>query len=402
MAERIYTVTEIARDIKRVLEQFIAPVWVEGEVSNFTISRAGHIYFSLKDQTAVLNCTIWRSQSLSIPFQIVNGMRLLVFGNITTYAMQSQYQLNVQQVRAAGLGSLYLAFEALKKKLSAEGLFDAERKKPIPLYPTRIGLITSESGAALRDFLQISRRRNPSITIYIYPALVQGAEAAATIIAGIKLFNRLQNVDFIVITRGGGSLEDLWAFNEEPLVRAVAQSAIPLVSAVGHEVDFTLCDFAADLRAPTPSAAAEMTIPERSHILNFIDQTCNKIAQNIRMRLSNFHKEIDNITKRLFLNRPWELLRQRIQRIDELEGRIVKAINTRILSVQVELDNFHKTLEVMNPRAIMERGFAIVYHWPDKKIIKSISEVAVGEQVSVELKDGEFQAKTEIIQSHKN
>ncbi|HQQ84472.1 MAG TPA: exodeoxyribonuclease VII large subunit [Candidatus Marinimicrobia bacterium] len=402
MAERIYTVTEIARDIKRVVEQFIAPVWVEGEVSNFTISRAGHIYFSLKDQTAVLNCTIWRSQSLSIPFQIVNGMRLLVFGNITTYAMQSQYQLNVQQVRAAGLGSLFLAFEALKKKLSAEGLFDPERKKPIPLYPTRIGLITSESGAALRDFLQISRRRNPSIAIYIYPALVQGAEAAATIIAGIKLFNRLRNVDFIVITRGGGSLEDLWAFNEEPLVRAVAQSAIPIVSAVGHEVDFTLCDFAADLRAPTPSAAAEMTIPERSHILNFIDQTCNKMAQNIRMRLDNFHKEIDNITKRLFLNRPWELLRQRIQRIDELEGRIVKAINSRILSAQVELDNIHKTLEVLNPRAIMERGFAIVYHWPDKKIIKSISEVAVGEQVSVELKDGEFQAKTEIIQSHKN
>ena len=402
MAERIYTVTEIARDIKRVLEQFIAPVWVEGEVSNFTISRAGHIYFSLKDQTAVLNCTIWRSQSLSIPFQIVNGMRLLVFGNITTYAMQSQYQLNVQQVRAAGLGSLYLAFEALKKKLSAEGLFDAERKKPIPLYPTRIGLITSESGAALRDFLQISRRRNPSIAIYIYPALVQGAEAAATIIAGIKLFNRLRNVDFIVITRGGGSLEDLWAFNEEPLVRAVAQSTIPIVSAVGHEVDFTLCDFAADLRAPTPSAAAEMTIPERSHILNLIEQTCNKMAQNIRMRLENFQKELDNISKRLFLNRPWALLRQRIQRIDELEGRIVKAINSRILSAQVELDNIHKTLEVMNPQAIMERGFAIVYHWPDKKIIKSISEIAVGEQVSVELKDGEFQAKTEIIQSHKN
>jgi len=402
MAERIYTVTEIARDIKRVVEQFIAPVWVEGEVSNFTISRAGHIYFSLKDQTAVLNCTIWRSQSLSIPFQIVNGMRLLVFGNITTYAMQSQYQLNVQQVRAAGLGSLFLAFEALKKKLSAEGLFDAERKKPIPLYPTRIGLITSESGAALRDFLQISRRRNPSIAIYIYPALVQGAEAAATIIAGIKLFNRLQNVDFIVITRGGGSLEDLWAFNEEPLVRAVAQSTIPIVSAVGHEVDFTLCDFAADLRAPTPSAAAEMTIPERSHILNLIEQTCNKMAQNIRMRLENFQKELDNISKRLFLNRPWALLRQRIQRIDELEGRIVKAINSRILSAQVELDNIHKTLEVMNPQAIMERGFAIVYHWPDKKIIKSISEIAVGEQVSVELKDGEFQAKTELIQSHKN
>ncbi|MDD5062045.1 MAG: exodeoxyribonuclease VII large subunit, partial [Candidatus Marinimicrobia bacterium] len=281
MEEHIYTVSEIARDIKRVIEQFIAPIWIEGEVSNFTVSRMGHIYFSLKDQTAVLNCTIWRSQSLSIPFQIVNGMRLVVFGNVTTYAMQSQYQLNVQQVRAAGLGSLFLAFEALKKKLSAEGLFDAERKKPIPSYPIQIGVITSQTGAAVRDFLQVSRRRNPSVAIYLYPALVQGREAAATIIQGIQVFNRRKNVDFIVITRGGGSLEDLWTFNEEALVRAIAQSTLPVVSAVGHEVDFTLCDFVADLRAPTPSAAAEMTIPERERILYQIEQTHQKMRRII-------------------------------------------------------------------------------------------------------------------------
>jgi len=400
MEEHIYTVSEIARDIKRVLEQFIAPVWIEGEVSNFTVNRIGHIYFSLKDQTAVLNCTIWRSHSLSIPFQIVNGMRLIVFGNVTTYAMQSQYQLNVQQVRAAGLG-LYLAFEALKKKLSAEGLFDQERKRPIAHYPTKIGLITSQIGAALRDFLQVSRRRNPAIAIYLFPALVQGNEAAATIIRGIQIFNQLQNVDFIVITRGGGSLEDLWTFNEEPLVREVAQSSLPIVSAVGHEVDFTLCDFAADLRAPTPSAAAEMTIPERAHLIYIINEIRQKMGQTITNKINNILKEIANITKRLFLNRPLELLHQRIQRVDELEMQILKSVRNRVQFIKTKLENFRKTLEVMNPRAIMERGFAIVYHWPDKKIIKSIMMLSVGEQVGVELNDGEFQAKTETIRPRK-
>ncbi|MFH1214147.1 MAG: exodeoxyribonuclease VII large subunit [Candidatus Neomarinimicrobiota bacterium] len=397
MEERIYTVSEISRDIKRIIEQFIAPVWIEGEVSNFVISRIGHIYFSLKDQGAVLNCTIWRSQSMSIPFQIVNGMHLLVFGNVTTYAQQSQYQLNVQQVRAAGMGSLYLAFEALKKKLDAEGLFDPARKRPLPVYPTRIGLITSQSGAAVRDFLQISRRRNPSVAIYLYPALVQGSEAAATIIRGIQLFNHLQNVDFIVITRGGGSLEDLWTFNEELLVRAVAQSALPIVSAVGHEVDFSLCDFAADLRAPTPSAAAEITIPERERILHLIDQTGHKLAQTTALRLNNARKEVANIKKRLFLNRPLELLRQRSQRVDDLETRITTNITNHLQTVQVYLENLRKTLEVMNPKSILQRGFAIVYNWPDKKIIKSVAGIAAGERIQIELNDGELQARTEVV-----
>jgi len=397
MEERIYTVSEISRDIKRIIEQFIAPVWIEGEVSNFVISRIGHIYFSLKDQGAVLNCTIWRSQSMSIPFQIVNGMHLLVFGNVTTYAQQSQYQLNVQQVRAAGMGSLYLAFEALKKKLDAEGLFDPARKRPLPVYPTRIGLITSQSGAAVRDFLQISRRRNPSVAIYLYPALVQGSEAAATIIRGIQLFNHLQNVDFIVITRGGGSLEDLWTFNEELLVRAVAQSALPIVSAVGHEVDFSLCDFAADLRAPTPSAAAEITIPERERILHLIDQTGHKLAQTTALRLNNVRKEVANIKKRLFMNRPLELLRQRSQRVDDLETRITTNITNHLQTVQVYLENLRKTLEVMNPKSILQRGFAIVYNWPDKKIIKSVAGIAAGERIQIELNDGELQARTEVV-----
>lgn len=401
MEERIYTVSEITREIKRVIEQFIAPVWIEGEVSNFVISRIGHIYFSLKDQNAVMNCTIWRSQALSIPFQIVNGMRLVVFGNVTTYAMQSQYQLNVQQIRAAGLGSLFLAFEALKKKLSEEGMFDPERKRPLPAFPTRIGLITSQSGAALRDFLQVSRRRNPAVEIVLYPALVQGKEAATAVMRGIELFNRQRNVDFIVITRGGGSLEDLWTFNEEALVRAVAQSVLPAVSAVGHEVDFTLCDFAADLRAPTPSAAAEMTIPERAAILQHIDQSMGKISQFTEMLVTGTRNSIASYIKRLLLNRPLELLRQRSQRVDDLESQINKTIGNRLQAARIEIENLRKTLELLNPRSVLERGFAIVYKWPEKKVIKSVTALQPGAEILVEVRDGEIKARAENVHSLK-
>ncbi len=403
MEERIYSVSEIARDIKRVIEQFLAPVWIEGEVTNFVISRVGHIYFSLKDQNAILNCTVWRGQAASIPFQIVNGMRLLVFGNVTTYAMQSQYQLNVQQIRAAGLGSLYLAFETLKKKLTEEGLFASERKRPLTAFPTRIGLITSQSGAALRDFLQISRRRNPAVEIVLYPAMVQGRTAAATIIHGLEIFNRQKNVDFIVVTRGGGSLEDLWTFNEEALVRAVAKSELPVVSAIGHEVDFTLCDFAADLRAPTPSAAAEMTIPERTAILQQIDQNLGKIAKFTEMQITGTRTSISNLTKRLILNRPLELLRQRSQRVDDLESQIIKTTYNRLQTAKVEVENLRKTLEVLNPRAILERGYAIVYKLPDKQIVNSVNRVKPDTDILIEVRDGEFQAQTgKIYPIHKD
>jgi exodeoxyribonuclease VII large subunit len=290
------------------------------------------------------------------------------------------------------VGSLYLAFEALKKRLGEEGLFDPGRKRALPQFPTRIGLITSQSGAALRDFLQISRRRNPAVGILLFPALVQGKEAAATIIKGLNLFNRLRNVDFIVITRGGGSLEDLWAFNEEPLVRAVAQSALPVVSAVGHEVDFTLCDFAADLRAPTPSAAAEMTVPEKTTILQFINHSKIKLNRTVTILLNNTRTALANYTKRIFLNRPLELLRQRSQRVDDLEAQISRAVVNRLQVSRITLDNMRKTLEVLNPRAILERGFSIVYNLPDRNVIKSVSQVSTGSEILIEVRDGVYTA----------
>ena len=395
MEERIYSVSELAREIKRIIEQFIPPVWVEGEVSNYSQSRAGHIYFSLKDEDSLINCIIWRNIAYSIPFQISNGMRIIVSGTVTTYAGGSQYQINVKQIRPVGIGSLYLAFEALKEKLLEEGLFAAERKRPLPQFPQRIGVVTSATGAAIQDILRISKRRNPAVQIVIFPAIVQGKEAGATIVLGIETFNRLKNVDIIIIGRGGGSLEDLWAFNEEKVVRAVAVSTIPVVSAVGHEVDFALSDFAADLRAPTPSAAAELTVPQRSDFIEYLQGYRKNYRVSILNRLSSLAQKLDALHRRLKANRPLDLVRFRIQRIDELERRLVQVITLKLESQRLRLDTIINTLKILDPKDILQRGFAIVYQLPVKTVIKSVSQVEPEMPLIVEVSDGQFNARVE-------
>jgi exodeoxyribonuclease VII large subunit len=392
MEEHIYSVSEISQEIKSVIERFITPVWVEGEVSNYSLSRAGHIYFSLKDQFALIKCVIWKNIANSIPFQISDGMHLLVYGDITAYSAQSQYQINISEIRAAGLGTLYLAFEALKKKLDKEGLFDESKKKALPKLPRRIGVVTSVTGAAIQDILRISERRNPSIEIVIYPAQVQGEGAADTIVKGIEVFNKLKNVDFIIIGRGGGSLEDLWAFNEEKVVRAIVSSELPIVSAVGHEVDFTLSDFSADLRAPTPSAAAEIAIPKSSDIEENISLTVSRLRQEILHRIRDTQNLLTNYKERLLRKRPLDLIHQRWQRLDELELRLVNSINQHILRIKQNLESLDTTLNALNPREVLRRGFAIVYLLPKKTIVKSIDDVEKDSLVSVEISDGLFNA----------
>ena len=392
MEERIYTVSEISREIRRVIEQFIPPVWVEGEISNYSISRAGHIYFALKDENALINCVVWRSVAGSIPFQLTGGMRVIVRGDIITYAAQSQYQINVMEIRAAGLGSLYLAFEALKQKLSAEGLFAPELKKPLPQFPKRVGVITSLSGAAVQDILHISRRRNPAVELVIFPAQVQGEKAADTIIAGIQTFNRLNNIDFIILARGGGSIEDLWAFNEEKLVRAIAGSRLPVVSAVGHEVDFTLADFVADFRAPTPSAAAEMTIPESV----MIQSRLNTLTRNICQRVSELYRQqrqtFDNLVSRIKTKNPVELIHQRYQRLDELDRRMSLSIIQRLQHSKLHLEKFTSTIQALNPKRVLQRGYSIVYLRPTTTIVSSIKQVQGGQELEIEVADGRYDA----------
>lgn len=402
MNERVYTVSEISQEVRRVIERFIAPVWIKGEVSNFAIARSGHVYFSLKDQNAVISCVIWRSNAYSIPFQIVDGMQLMVFGAITTYALQSQYQVSVQKVQTVGLGDLFLAFEALKKKLADEGLFDPARKRLIPPFPRKIGLVTSITGAAVRDFLQISQRRNPAVEIQIFPAQVQGAGAAETIITGIEYFNRTGEVDCIVLARGGGSIEDLWAFNEEKLVRAIAASSLPVVSAVGHEVDYTLADFVADLRAPTPSAAAELVIPDKEQIMQSIYNFQTRLDRIMASQLQSYHDQIKRWQERLFLFRPLNIVYLRRQRLDDLEMRLAKFVGNLMAQYRVRLQGLAQTLTVLDPRSILRRGYAIIYATDTGKMIKTIAMVTPHQMVDVELHDGRLSGKVEkILPKHK-
>lgn len=397
MEERIYSVSEVSLEIKRVIERYIPPVWVEGEISNYSVSRAGHVYFSLKDDNALINCVMWRNVAGSIPFLMAAGMRVIVYGDVIIYTGQSQYQINVKQVRAAGMGSLYLAFEALKKKLSDEGLFDPEIKKPIPLYPKRIGVVTSISGAAVRDIIEVSGRRNPSVQLVIFPAQVQGEKAADTIIQGIQTFNRLRNVDLIIIGRGGGSIEDLWAFNEEKLVRAIAASELPIVSAVGHEVDYSLSDFAADYRAPTPSAAAELTVPEKRMIERRLGDYRNRATQYILHTINNRHQLLDNLALRVSRQNPVKILKDRFDLIATLRKRIHQAIRSQIDQSVLRLKDFRGTIRALDPKEILKRGYSLVYKEEKRQLIRSVKSVKVGEKIVVEVSDGVFKAGVKTV-----
>ena len=401
MEDKIYSVSEISREIKRVIEQFIPPVWVEGEISNFTVSRVGHVYFSLKDENALINCVMWRNIAGSIPFHLASGMRVIVRGDILTYLAQSQYQINVKEIRAAGMGSLFMAFEVLKNKLSQEGLFALELKKPIPAYPKRIGIITSISGAAIRDIIEVSGRRNPAIQMVIYPAQVQGEKAADTIIEGIEVFNRYKNVDFIIISRGGGSIEDLWAFNEEKLVRAVAASELPVISAVGHEVDFTLSDFVADFRAPTPSAAAELAVPERNILEQKLVQYRKRSVQIISQIISQKMQLLDNLYSGIIRSNPEKIVTDKIHNLTELNQRLRNSVAHKIKQTKLHMNDYRSTIHALNPKEILKRGFSIVYTDSGTKVVRSVNEVSTGNKITVEVFDGRYSAEVKSVNNQK-
>ncbi|MCF7741470.1 MAG: exodeoxyribonuclease VII large subunit [Candidatus Marinimicrobia bacterium] len=400
MDEKIYTVSQISNRIQEVLGDFIPPVWVEGEVSNYYRSRAGHVYFSLKDDNSLINCVLWSRKADNLSFRIEDGMDMAVFGRVTSYQRQSQYQINVDKVQAGGKGKLFLAFEKLKKKLSKEGLFDDDLKQKIPQYPDRIGVVTSAEGAAIRDILNVAKRRNPSVEFVIFPSMVQGDKAAGTIIKGIETFNRLKNVDLIIIGRGGGSLEDLWAFNEEKLVRAVVKSELPIVSAVGHEVDFTLSDFAADKRSPTPSAAAELTVPSREEIINEIRIVEERMKQRLKLNLGRTRDNIDHLSKRIKALGPIENLKQYRQTIDDLERQIIRLVELKLDKEISFIDNAQKQLRSLSPKNILQKGYSLVYSREDGSVIKSRKQVQTDDGLEIEVSDGRFPARVENINNN--
>ena len=394
LKQNILTVTELTRNIKNQLEKNFNDVKVTGEISNYTFSASQHAYFSIKDENAVIKVCLFKQSYQKIKFKLEDGLKVVIFGSISVYEKRGDYQLIAYHVEPEGIGALQLAFNQLKKKLEQEGLFSPKNKKPIPPYPSSIGVVTSSTGAALRDILEVSKKRFTSIPIYIYPALVQGENAAPEIARAISIANKLNDVDVLIVGRGGGAYEDLWAFNEEPVARAIFESKIPIVSAVGHEVDFTIADYVADLRAPTPSAAAAIVIPSREEIYNLLNLFSTRMHNYISSKVKLFRERLltyseENIT-RIFNN----CLNNYKISLDDISKSLIHALERLTINWKNRFDILNEKLQVLNPTAILKRGYSIVYKKIDNTriVIKSDKQLKVNDEVEIILGEGNVKA----------
>lgn len=377
--------------------EVLSDVWVRGEISNFTNHyKTGHFYFSLKDEKGAIGAVMFRSYASRLPFVPQNGMKVILHGRVSLYVPGGQYQINADAMQPDGIGGLYLAYEQLKSKLQAEGLFDEARKKPLPRIPTRIGIITSPTGAAIHDMIHVLGRRFPLAEILLYPALVQGAGAPASLIAGMNFFNGENNVDLIIIGRGGGSVEDLWAFNDEALARTVAASRIPVISAVGHESDFTICDFVADRRAPTPSAAAELAVPESGELSRTLRGYAERMELAMRSRIARERERVQRLSASRSLTSPERYVDDCRMRVGDLTLRLDRAAETRLAAARGEFLRLAGQLDALNPLAILTRGYAVARR--GEVPVRSVSELKKGDALRLTLADGEADVTvTEIL-----
>ncbi len=358
--ENLYTVSQLTKEIKQTLEEGFPQISVIGEISNFKAHASGHWYFNLKDAGAVISVTMWKGINNYVFFSPQDGMKVIVNGRITVYPPRGNYQLDARSMKPAGVGELQAAFEKLKQKLATEGLFDEQHKKSIPVMPMKIGIVTASDGAAFRDMISVAERRFPVVELIIAPAKVQGAGAAESIVASLKALNKITDIDVIIVGRGGGSIEDLWAFNEEIVARAIFNSKIPVVTGIGHEVDFTIADFVSDLRAPTPSAAMEIVTPDETDIFAFINDFSYTATDQIeQMCQSNFRAVIQIINSYGF-RMPLDLLRRRSQQIDSALYRINKNIDRKLLIEQNRLSLLSKSLESHDINKSLKKGFVLV------------------------------------------
>jgi exodeoxyribonuclease VII large subunit len=413
---KIYSVSEFSAELRDLLERRFTDVWVEGELSNFQASAAGHLYFTLKDERAQLRAVCFRNTARLLRFRPENGKLFRARGRVTTYEGRGEYQLIVEVLEPAGLGALQLAFEQLKTKLEKEGLFRPERKRPIPAFPRKIGIVTSPKSAALRDILTVLKRRHNAVDVLIFPAEVQGEGASIQVMDGIDYLSRSSDVDVIIVARGGGSMEDLWPFNEERVARAIVRSQKPVISAVGHEVDFTICDFAADLRAPTPSAAAEIVVKSKNEILDRVSQLESRLGSLTKYRLGalrNFlaskvgsrgfvvaenrirrmTQRVDDLTFRLEqTGRSGSFVRERAHRVELCEQRLAATIQQQLKKWHQAFAGFAHTLDALSPLAVLERGYAICLT-PEGRVVRSAESVQPGDDVKVRLHQGTLLAK---------
>ncbi|MBN2226275.1 MAG: exodeoxyribonuclease VII large subunit [candidate division Zixibacteria bacterium] len=388
MDEKIYTVTAITRLIKHTLEESFDTLWVEGEVSNYVHHSSGHRYLTLKDENAALRVTVWRSAGQYLKFEPENGMKIRACGDISVYEKGGSYQLNARKLTPVGVGELEVAFRQLYEKLDKEGLFDPSRKKPLPDFPATVGIVTSPTGAAIRDIITVARRRNDAVKLIIYPAQVQGDGAELTIKAGIEYFNTRDDVDVIITGRGGGSLEDLWAFNEEVLVRAIAASHKPIVSAIGHEIDTTLSDLAADLRAPTPSAAAELVIWNKNEFLRDIADRVERAGYALGQTVASGRERLRRLVDRPVYRRPETLVREREQTLDTLLRVFESAGKNSLEKPKNALSLAVSRLESLSPLAILKRGYAVIRDAGGDMPIKTVDDLRAGQEIESILADG--------------
>jgi exodeoxyribonuclease VII large subunit len=447
---KIFSVKDLNRYIKMLLEgdNRLQDVWVRGEISNFTHHSSGHMYFTLKDADGRLKSIMFASHNQRLGFIPKEGTKVIARGNISVYERDGAYQFYVTAMQPDGIGSLYLAFEQLKKKLETEGLFAAERKKPIPRFPRAIGVITSPTGAAIRDVIITLQRRFPSVQILLYPVLVQGTGAAPSIVKAIEAMNRLGEADVLIVGRGGGSLEELWAFNEEVVARAIAASAIPVISAVGHETDFTIADFVADLRAPTPTAAAELAVPSRAELKQQLSQQAQRLHYGLLQQLRRKQERLERAKRSPFLTNPRrQLLMQPAERLDRLAEQLgyrmrqrVQRLAERHMKLERTLSSFNpkeqavfarrrldtsgrqmltamqtllrakkqewqasvRHLDALSPLKVMQRGYSLAYDEEDQVLIRSVTQVKVGDHVKIRLKDGRLDCQVSGMEENHN
>jgi exodeoxyribonuclease VII large subunit len=437
---KVLSVSDVTRDIRAILESAFDALWVEGEISNLRVAASQHAYFVLKDERAQIRCVMFRGQRTGMKFQPRDGDQVMLSGRISVYDARGEYQVIVERMEPRGLGALQKAFEQLKEKLAKEGLFDAAHKKPLPAIPWKIGVITSPTGAVIRDIIHVTQRRNPKMSILLYPVKVQGEGASAEIANAIRDMNLRDDIDVLIVGRGGGSIEDLWAFNEEVVARAIHASRIPVVSAVGHEVDYTIADFVADVRAPTPSAAAEIVVPLWDDLLGGLRDHTERLIEDMRGHVKEHKDNLLSLIDRRFFREPREILQYPAQRTDELTQRLVRglerwgslqrerltglaqrlffaspgrtlahweekraALNHRLeqkMSARTGLahERFQgllKNLNALNPLGILERGFSLCTLPATGKTIKSSAEVQVGDPVRVRLARGAMDCRVE-------
>ncbi|MBS0622111.1 MAG: exodeoxyribonuclease VII large subunit [Verrucomicrobia bacterium] len=391
--DQVRSVSQITLELKSLIEANFRNVWIQGEISNFKQQSSGHFYFSLKDEGAQMNAVMFRGQASHLKTLPKDGDQVIVCGELNVYAPRGNYQIVIRELYFVGLGALLQRLEELKKTIAKRGWFRKEHKKPLPRFPRRIGIITSPTGAVIRDILNVLQRRHSGLHILLNPVKVQGAESAREIAAAVRQFNEQLPVDVLIIGRGGGSLEDLWAFNEEIVAQAIFESHIPIICAVGHETDHTIAEYVADLRAPTPSAAAELVIAEKRGVLEFLHITRQRLFRTLQQRLAHAKTHLERYTRHPAMRDPYYLIGHFMQRLDEARSLLDHRIHSDLQKARLTLVGIERSLRAINPKGLLSQGYSILFSEKEGRVISSIDQVKAGMHIKALLSDGEIKLK---------